>query len=50
MIDKNTNKILQIFKSCADAARKTNSKSATISRVCNNQLTTHNGYKWKYID
>lgn len=50
MIDKNTNKILQIFKSCADAARKTNSKSATISRVCNNQLITHNGYKWKYID
>ena len=50
MIDCNTNEIIDIFESCADAARKTGCRSTGINKVCNNKLQTHNGYKWKYLD
>ena len=60
-IDKNTNEILNIFKSCKDAALFLNKPkgSSEIIRVCKNSFKTQNGYKkynktaygfkWKYL-
>ena len=60
-IDKNTNEILNIFKSCKDAALflKKPKGSSEIIRVCKNSFKTQNGYKkynktaygfkWKYL-
>ena len=47
-IDKNTNKILNVFYSVNEAARKINLDTSSISKVCRGKLKTHGGYKWSY--
>lgn len=48
--DLNMN-LLEIYESCADAARKNpGCYSNNISNVCNGKMKTHHGYIWKYLD
>lgn len=45
------NNILDIYESCADAARKNEGCYPNlISNVCNGITKTHKGYKWKYLE
>lgn len=50
MIDKETNEIIQIFNTIADAYRFLNKPhSGHIASVCNGQRKIAYGYKWKYL-
>lgn len=49
-LDKNTNKIIQIFSSVSSAAKAVNSSSSNISKACNSMNKTVKGYKWKYVE
>ena len=49
-LDKNTNKIIQIFSSVRSAAKAINSNSSNISKACNSMNKTVKGYKWKYVE
>ena len=49
-LDKNTNKIIQIFSSVSSAAKAINSNSSNISKACNSMNKTVKGYKWKYVE
>ena len=49
-IDKNTNKIIKVYSSIADAYRKLGkAHSGHIAAVCKGQRKTAYGYIWKYI-
>ena len=49
MLDKNTEEILKIFTSIADAYRFLNKQhSGHIADVCNGKRKTAYGYKWQY--
>ena len=41
--------ILNTFENTVIAAQETNSNQSCISRVCNGERKTHNGFNWKYI-
>lgn len=50
-LDKDTNEILKVFPSIADACRFLDKKgSGHISAVCQGNRKTAYGYKWKYLD
>lgn len=49
-IDLNTNKVINVFNSAAEAGRQTNSDSSTIIKVCKGKLKTTNGFKWRYVE
>ncbi len=50
MMDKNTNEILKVFESIADACRYLGKEhSGHIGSVCKGDRQTAYGYKWKYI-
>ena len=50
-LDPQTEEVIQIFSSCAEAYKVLgiSSKSSSISAVCNNRQKTAYGYKWKFI-
>lgn len=49
-LDKDTNEILKVFSSIADACRFLDKKgSSHISAVCQGNRKTAYGYKWKYL-
>lgn len=49
-IDKNTNKILQVYSSIADAYKDLGKQhSGHIASVCNGKRQTAYGFKWQYI-
>lgn len=47
-LDKNTNEILQEFKSLKEASEITKIAKSTICNVCNGKGKTAGGFKWKY--
>ena len=47
-IDKNTNEIIEIYASVADA-ENANGNTRHIAQVCNGNRKTAAGYKWKYL-
>lgn len=47
-IDKETNKVINIFKSAHEAARITGFNRGNISSCCRGNIKLANGYKWKY--
>lgn len=47
-IDTNTNKVINIYKSAAEASRKTNINSGMIRKVCQHKGYIAGGYKWEY--
>lgn len=50
MVDKDTNKIIKVFSSIADAYNELGKQhSGHITSVCKGQRKTAYGYKWKYI-
>ena len=49
-IDKNTNKIINIFKSEMEAGRITGINHSAISKVCRGVRKTAGNYKWKYYN
>lgn len=48
-IDKNTDKIIEIYSSVSEAERK-NNIAKHIGAVCRGKRQTAGGYKWKYIE
>ena len=48
-IDKNTNEVIQVFESAAEAGRYLNKKNSHIIEVCQGKYKTAYGYKWVYI-
>lgn len=49
--DFETSYILEVYPSCAEAARQNpGCYSNHIVNVCNGKKKTHHGYKWKYIN
>ena len=48
-IDIDTNTILHIYNSIAEASRLTKIDSSSISKVCKNKLKSCGGFKWKYL-
>ncbi len=44
-----TNEIIQRFDSARDASRLTYSNYKSISKVCNKERKSHNGYGWEFI-
>lgn len=49
-IDKNTDKILEIYDSISDAGLKNNVHNSSISSVCRGITKLSAGYKWKYYE
>lgn len=49
-IDKNTDKILQIFPSLSQAAKNIEGQVSCISKACKNKINTYKGFKWRYIE
>lgn len=49
-IDKDTNEIVNIFVSLAEAERQTGCYASRIRIVCNGEGFTTGGYKWKYLN
>ena len=47
-IDPETNKLIKIYSSAAQAARETGADSSTIIKVCKGKLKTTKGYQWIY--
>lgn len=47
-IHKDTNSVLAIFESAADAERKTGIKAGQIRKVCQGKGNTAGNFKWKY--
>lgn len=47
-IDKTTGLIINIFKSAAEASRKTGADSSTIIKVCKGKLRSTHGFFWRY--
>ena len=45
-IDKNTNKIIQMFYGIAEASRATGINETNISACCNHKINSKNGKKW----
>lgn len=48
-MDKDTEEILEVYYSCAEAERQIGGSSGNVSRVCNGKRKTYKGYKWKYL-
>lgn len=48
-IDKNTNEVIAVFKSAAEASRAVEAKGNNISAVCLGKWPTAYGYKWRYV-
>ena len=49
-IDVNTNKVIKIYASIADAERELGCKrNGHISQVCNGRRKTAQGFKWEYV-
>ena len=48
MIDPNTGKVVSLFISISDAARKMKINSSNISMVCKGQRPEAGGYRWSY--
>lgn len=49
-IDKNTNEILDIYESAAEAGKQNNCDASGISKVCRGTRTTCGNYKWRYYE
>lgn len=49
-IDKDSNKIINVFASSAEAARKTGIGQGHISSCCTGKRKTTGGYRWKYAE
>ena len=52
-IDIETNKILQIYNSLAEAAKSVRGQSANITVCCSPKYPnnkTYKGYKWSYVE
>lgn len=49
-IDKNTNEILAVYPSLAEAGRAIGGIYQNISRCCHGNAKTHRGYKWRFVD
>lgn len=49
-IDKNTNEILDIYESAAEAGKQNNCDASGISKVCRGIRTTCGNYKWRYYE
>lgn len=46
--DKNTNEIINVYESIADAGLKTNIECSNINRCCRGESKTAGGYVWRY--
>jgi hypothetical protein len=49
-LDKDTNEVIRVFDSIADAGRYINTRSSNISSVCKGLRNTCGGFKWGYFD
>ena len=48
-IDVNTNEVINIFESAAEAQKQTGCNSSMILKVCKGKGKTAHGYKWSYV-
>lgn len=49
-IDKDTNDLIAIYPSIAEASRITGADGSTITKVCKGKLKSTHGYKWGYME
>ena len=48
-IDKNTNEVICIYNSIAEAGNKNKTKKSNIGSCCNGKRKTAYGYKWEFV-
>lgn len=49
-IDKDTNEIIKEYPSISKASKETNSQENHIRACCKGRRSTHNGFRWEYVD